>query len=535
MSVFSQLGLTLDTERSPHASFSLLFLLSLFIAACDFLIFLPFKLGLQQLLHVLAILLPLIFWGLLLKFHHRLLQKIIPISVFLLLFALWSYQLYLNPPINLVFIAGLMLLLIWQGVQGRYQLWFSMLAALVMLVLLQLFAKLSVQVFIVYVLLLMAACAISWFAFSHGRPSVPARQPLAKSDYIPESVNVEHEATVQPVTDLEADIAMVHVDTESAPNWELVLRELHNELKNTADIDALFRKMLVFISGVIDIEAAAVGMIQDRSLNRITQYGPEGLVHTKVLAWNNERIKILIETQQATVNQQDHYLDNGVSTKLYRIDIPVISSNKTVGIVSLFRTSFLFDEYEVSLASSIVFHSMVALRQARLQEEIKRLSSNNTKMPLYTREQFIEKARQELTQLDKPRSFSLLIIEIDTYDEVNDKNGREAAHKLFKSVAGCIMANLRPGDVLGNYGKEGFIVLLHEADLLESKKIAELMRSKVSQLKIKIADGVLATSLSIGLTTVSEQGEDMASLIRKADMGLFVAKESGRNSVKVSL
>ena len=93
---------------------------------------------------------------------------------------------------------------------------------------------------------------------------------------------------------------------------------------------------------------------------------------------------------------------------------------------------------------------------------------------------------------------------------------------------------MREQDVLGNYGKEGFIVLLHEADLLESKKIAETMRSKASQLKIKTADNVFSTTISIGLTTVAEQGEDMASLIRKADMGLFVAKESGRNTIKVA-
>jgi diguanylate cyclase (GGDEF)-like protein len=535
MPLFSALSFKLDVDRSPHASFSLLVLLTLFVAASDFLIFLPFQFGLQQLLHLVAIVLPLLFWGLLLKFHNRLLQKIIPIIVFLLLFALWSWQLYLNTPINLLFIAGLMLLLIWQSVQSRFQFWLSLVTSLTMLVLLQLFSSLSLTVFSVYVLLLVAASAMGWFALTYGRPALATRQPLSGSDYLPESVDVQHEATVQPVSDLEADIAMVHVDADSRPSWEQALRELHNELKTTADIDSLFKKMLLFISGVMDIEAAAVGMIQDRSLNRITQYGPEELVHAKVLAWNNERIKTLIQTQHATVNQQDHFRDRGSSIKLYRIDIPVISSSKTVGIVTLFRTSFLFDEYEVSLASSIVFHSMVALRQARLQEEIKRLSSSNNSKTVYTREQFVEKARHELAQLDKPRSFSLLIIEIDNYDDISDKNGRDTAAKLYKSVASSIMGNLRQNDVMGNYGKEGFIVLLHEADLLESKKIAELIRSRVSQVKCKIADGVITTTLSIGLTTVSEQGEDMASLIRKADMGLFVAKESGRNSVKVSL
>jgi len=46
---------------------------------------------------------------------------------------------------------------------------------------------------------------------------------------------------------------------------------------------------------------------------------------------------------------------------------------------------------------------------------------------------------------------------------------------------------------------------------------------------------VLTTTASIGLTIVSNENEDLPSLMRKADMGLFVAKENGSNTVKVSL
>jgi diguanylate cyclase (GGDEF)-like protein len=537
MSVLSKFVNASGTRQSPHAAYFLLFLLAVFISASDFLIYLPMQFGLPALLHVAAILLPLLLWGVVVKFGQPMMQKIVPVVAYLLLFSLWSYQLYFHDNIDLVVLCGLVLLGIWNGVQSRVQLWVTVVACISLPILLVLFVPLPNSVFIVYCLLLILACAVSWFVFSfaHQQASHSPAQALAETDYLPQSANLESEARLEPISDLEADIAMVHVDTENAPSWEKILRELHNELKNTADIDNLFKSMLVFMSGCIEMEAAAVGMIQERSLNRITQYGPDELVHSKVLAWNNERIKTLIQSQQATVNQQDHLGSSGSNGKLYRIDIPVISNNRTVGIVTLFRTSFLFDEYEVSLASSIVFHSMVALRQARLQEEVRKLQSTTTRKTLYTREQFIERAKEELKDIDKPRVFSLVIAEIDNYDQVNDKYGREAGSRLYKSVAASIMSNLRPDDVLGNYGKEGFILLLHEADLLESKKIAELIRSRASQVKCKIGDAVINTTLSLGLTTVSEQGEDMPSLIRKADMGLFVAKESGRNTVKVSL
>ena len=96
MSVLSLLSSRQDADSALHASYFLLLLLAVFIAACDFLIFLPFQFGVPQLLHVVSILLPLIFWGLRLKVDRPLVQKIIPVVVFLLMFSIWSYQLYLN-------------------------------------------------------------------------------------------------------------------------------------------------------------------------------------------------------------------------------------------------------------------------------------------------------------------------------------------------------------------------------------------------------------------------------------------------------
>ena len=515
----------------------LLTLFALLISASNFILFLPFQFSQSALMHLASVILGLLTFAI----YPRIAQRPLPARLllgvmFLAFYGLWTYQLYLSDTINLVLLSGLMMLSIWYGLQGMYQLILGVVALLAMLIALALAGRLPMSSLVAYGLLLLLANALALLSRT---PAAVQTSTGARSgsgvEYLPDSVVVEPEARVEPVLNLDADIASAEIAEEQAPDWERVLRELQSELRNTADTDALLKKMLVFVSGTVDIEAAAVGMIQDRSLNRVTQYGAEEMVGSRELAWNNERIRSLIQTQQAMVNQQDFINQAGKKVKLYRIDVPVISNSKTVGIVTMLRTSVLFNKHEVALASSIVFHAMIALRQARLQDEVKRLSTSTVNKTLFTREQFIEKAKAELAGLDKPRVFSLLIIEVDNFDEVQDKQGREAASRLSKSVAGALMGVLRNDDVLGSYGKEGFIILLHEADLLEAKKLAEDMRVRVSQLKAKQGDSVRTTTISIGLTTASEKGEDMASLIRKADMGLFVAKENGRNTVKVSL
>jgi len=215
----------------------------------------------------------------------------------------------------------------------------------------------------------------------------------------------------------------------------------------------------------------------------------------------------------------------------------VISNQKVVGLVTLFREELLFDTHDVKLTSSIVFHSMIALRQARLQDEIKRLNSDAvvTKLTLFTREQFVSRVKPVFDKLSKPRECSLFIVEIDNLESITDSQGRDAGAKLFKAVSKVIMSFLNEGDVLGRYGNEGFIVLQDETDLMHAKSIAEKIRVKASQIKLKFQNDVITTTVSIGLTIVSDPDEGLSSLMRKADMGLFVAKENGSNTVKISL
>lgn len=530
-----------DLVKPRQKSFlapSLLLLLVVIVAACDFAINISFELGQKQSLHILVLLTSVIFIAANFYLHFtRLWSDIFKTGIFLLVFTLWSYELFLfGSQGNTVIVTGLVLVLIWYSVQCRWFIWVALASVIVMLVCLKLFAAPANNFYTSYVLLMLAALALSVF-IERSNQLQPASLKPSPSDYIESTESLDEEIP-EPLAEpeLQPDVAMIHVDLgESAKDWEHILRELHNELKSTADVDQLFKRLLVFMSGALEFEAAVVGMVQERAINKIAAYGPEYLTHAKVRAWNSESIKRIFKTQESVINQQEHLDEKGKRSILYRIDIPVISNGKATGVVTILRSSMLFNDYEISLASSMIFHAMVALRQARLQEEIKRLSTTTANRTLYSREQFFEKANIELEQLNKPRALSLLVIEIDKYNSVEKQYGKEVVLKLYKTHATTIMTHLRPDDMSGRYGNDGFVVLLHETDLLEAKKVAEKLRESLSLAKCKITEGVVTSTVSIGLTTASEAGEDMSSLIRKADMGLFVAKESGRNTVKVSL
>ena len=289
-----------------------------------------------------------------------------------------------------------------------------------LIVLLLVFVSISITFLLAVGLLLVSSIFISFIIFKTQFTIAP--NSISDFDEVDEDLLLPADLEEQEITpELEIDVQPLN-ETSVNYDWDLILRELHGELKNTADVDQLFKRMLTFLHGAMEFNSAAVGMLQDKSLKKIAVYGDDILLQTQSLNWTNQRINELFSSREPiTSKQADTYQETSdTSSFLHRLDIPVISNQKVVGIVTLFRENVLFDTHDIQLASSIVFHSMVALRQARMQDEIKRLSNDSVinKLTVYSREQFVTQVKPVFEKLSKPRECSLFILEIDKLDSV---------------------------------------------------------------------------------------------------------------------
>lgn len=520
MPVLSSVNGDSNNKKSPSAIYGLLLALTVIITASEFLLFLSFEFAARQLLYLAAIAMPLLIEA---ANKHLLfpgIQKLLPHVAFLSVYTLFSLQLFMDiNAYNLIPVIGLILLFVWYSKLSTRSHWVALFAGLVLTLALILFAGIPIESVIADSLLVLSPVIyFGWQAMFNMNQSTATMSVSGKLGSL-QSLGVA------------ADEGIAQIDSETADDWPRVLRELQNELKNITDVDRLFKTMLLFMSGAIEVDAAAVGMIQERSIKKIARIGDDDLLAASELQWTGDRIKRLISAG-------GEITDNAQSGEISRLDIPLYSNNKVQGIVTLFRRK-AFKSAETYLASAIVTQSMLVLRLARLQDEIRKSGSGSTAgngdKTLFSREQFIEQSKGYIEKLNTPRVFSLLIIEIDKFEDAVEKYGHSVKTAVYKKISTQIMSELREADLIGRYGNDGFMVLLNEMDLLDAKKVAESIRDKVKMTKHNAADNVISLTVSIGLTTTSEELDDMPSLIRKADMGLFVAKESGYNSVKVSL
>ncbi|MCW8934209.1 MAG: sensor domain-containing diguanylate cyclase [Gammaproteobacteria bacterium] len=553
-------------DQDLNRGLALLVLITFSIVGSSWLFYLPVYFDIKIAAQILPLIFLIILFFSVTKIQHVYLNKVAPILAFSLVFCSWSYVVYLNSITGLsstevkdvvnaqhlgmsqnAYLIGLCFVTFWLGRYFRYSIYLSMAFIIALISILFIFAKTEVIYLLAQALLLSSSAIFSVVSLSKADFSEAKSTSDSFNKTLQDSISESSLSEVILPSELEQQIIKPELDINTLPlnessiinDWGLILRELHGELRNTTDVDQLFKRMLTFLHGAMEFDAAAVGMLQDKNIRKIAIYGGDDYLHAKSLNWSNQRIKELFSTREPILSTQSHLSadTNNVTRPIHRLDVPVISNQKVVGLVTLFRDELLFDTHDVMLASSIVFHSMIALRQARLQDEIKRLNNDAavTKLTLFTREQFVVKVKPIFEKLSTPRECSLFIVEIDNLESVTDVQGRDAGARLFKAVSNVIMSHLNEGDVLGRYGNEGFIVLQDETNLMHAKSIAEKIRLKASQIRLKFQDDVITTTVSIGLTIVSDSDESLSSLMRKADMGLFVAKENGCNTVKVSL
>lgn len=128
------------------------------------------------------------------------------------------------------------------------------------------------------------------------------------------------------------------------------------------------------------------------------------------------------------------------------------------------------------------------------------------------------------------RPLSVAMIDIDYFKKVNDRHGHEAGDRVLAEVAARLTESVRKTDCLVRYGGEEFCCILPETGLDSARLFAERFRGAVEELTIKAVGTELRVTISLGVAQLKD-GDSPGSLLKRADEGLYDAKQSGRNKV----
>ena len=217
--------------------------------------------------------------------------------------------------------------------------------------------------------------------------------------------------------------------------------------------------------------------------------------------------------------------------------VPLYSAQRVTGVIALYREGAVpFDQKDLDTVVFLAEQGGVAIENVLLHEDAQRLSLTDGLTGVWNRRYLQMQFRQTLASANRfDRPFSVLMLDLDNFKDVNDTFGHQRGDAILIEFAQRAGAALREIDTFVRYGGEEFVCLLSETDISGARTTAEKIRQTIANDPFTaVGEDPVSVTVSIGVACYPLHGSGYQSLIEAADQALYLAKEDGRDRVRVA-
>jgi diguanylate cyclase (GGDEF)-like protein len=149
-----------------------------------------------------------------------------------------------------------------------------------------------------------------------------------------------------------------------------------------------------------------------------------------------------------------------------------------------------------------------------------------------TRRHFFNIAESEFMRFARyHRPLSVLVIDADSFKEINDTHGHHAGDIVLRSLSLVAMEQKRVQDTFGRLGGEEFGLILPETGLEQAKVVADRIQSVWEKTPSNMDGVMIHSTVSVGVAEAQAEDKSFDDILRRADLMMYKAKEQGRNQV----
>lgn len=203
-----------------------------------------------------------------------------------------------------------------------------------------------------------------------------------------------------------------------------------------------------------------------------------------------------------------------------------------LGLLLLHREeSSGFFRREVDFVGSVAGHAALAIANARLYDETRRLSITDPLTGLYNRRHLEHRMELEVARAKRTASsLTVAIIDVDHFKLLNDAAGHSIGDRVLVQVAEVLQRTIRKTDLVARQGGEEFCVVFPDLPKAKAYDVVEKLRSAVCELPLPEGlEEIGQVTISIGVASYDDDATELEPLLDAADAALYASKRGGRN------
>ncbi|MFW2374122.1 MAG: GGDEF domain-containing protein [Gammaproteobacteria bacterium] len=228
-------------------------------------------------------------------------------------------------------------------------------------------------------------------------------------------------------------------------------------------------------------------------------------------------------------------LSNGIQNSWIYIYYIILSSILTSVLEVLHSITLHGDiriiNFYIPIVAGIFFGYLLAKNRV-LSRTLTEIATIDGLTGIYNRMQFNHLLETEIDRSNRyDGQFSIISMDIDHFKRINDQFGHQTGDKVLIDFCKLVTRCNRSSDIFARYGGEEFIILAQNTSLENTLHHAQRLCSEIAQHQF---DKVVHVTCSFGVTEFRNKNDSSTSLLNRADIALYKAKENGRNQVVTS-
>jgi diguanylate cyclase (GGDEF)-like protein len=317
------------------------------------------------------------------------------------------------------------------------------------------------------------------------------------------------------------------------------LHAVSQTILSSLELQEIFQSIVQSLKDKFNYTYVSIYLIDDQVLRLGAQAGyPQDLIYFEIPLTTGITGRAIRTKQTQFI--RDVSKDPDFLRAAYDIEseicVPLIKEGNVLGILNVEAIrGHPLTEDDVAILTALTGPVAIAVENARLHTEVKSLALTDGLTNLYNRRAFdriLESEVARALRYDSP--LTLIMIDVDSFKELNDQRGHPAGDERLKAVADLLKSCIRSPDVAARYGGDEFALILPNTLKSNAVVLAERLRANAETSTLDRFDHgipIPACTFSIGVATFPEDGRTAGELLLAADQAELAAKKLGKNRV----